>query len=267
MEEDRYSHRIGKVQLSGIRKMFEKAKGDVVNLTLGEPDFSPPKHVKTAIVKAMEEGHNKYTSSQGVKDLREAIAIRLTKFSKEVTADNVMVTVGASEALFVSALTFYNAGDEILLPDPGFVVYNTESMLRLRSTCGSNIGANFDPSHLFWQGIDPIEAVRALEGCIWHVHAKDCRVDPVNARVNGVLDTKHYSDELHRSWIFRTIGYGHDLSVWRDIVSALRVVGYDDVLSIEHEDSLMGVNEGFQKAVQALKQVVMAEPTGGMWWA
>jgi len=83
----------------------------------------------------------------------------------------------------------------------------------------------------------------------------------------GVLDTKSYGDEINRSWIFRTLGYGHDYSVWKDMVSTLRLVGYDDVLSIEHEDSLMSVNEGFQKAVSFLKEVALVETPGAMWWA
>ena len=150
---------------------------------------------------------------------------------------------------------------------PGFVVYNPETLLRLRAACGKNLGANFDPSHLFWQGIDPIEAVRALEGCIWHVHAKDCRVDPVNARVNGVLDTKHYGDEAHRAWIFRTVGYGHGEDFWRNFVSTLRLVGYDHVLSIEHEDSLMSATEGFTKAAEFLKPIILREKPSAMTWA
>ncbi|MBI4552656.1 MAG: sugar phosphate isomerase/epimerase [Candidatus Latescibacteria bacterium] len=152
---------------------------------------------------------------------------------------------------------------------PGFVVYNPETLLRLRAECGDNIGANLDPSHLFWQGIDPIEAIRALgaANAIYHVHAKDTQVMLANVRVNGVLDTKHYRDELNRAWIFRTVGYGHDALFWKDFVSALRMVGYDGTLSIEHEDSLLSVNEGFQKAVALLKQVLLTEPTGQMWWA
>ena len=85
--------------------------------------------------------------------------------------------------------------------------------------------------------------------------------------MNGVLDTKHYGDEINRSWIFRTVGYGHDYQVWKDIISALRMVGYDYVLSIEHEDSLMSVNEGLQKAIEFLKEVLAFESTGEMWWA
>ncbi|HDN67377.1 MAG TPA: sugar phosphate isomerase/epimerase, partial [Firmicutes bacterium] len=150
---------------------------------------------------------------------------------------------------------------------PGFVVYNTETLLRLREAVGEVIGANFDPSHLFWQGMDPIASVRKLGSAIFHVHAKDCRIDPFNASVNGVLDTKSYGDEIHRSWIFRTVGYGHGHEFWKDFVSTLRMVGYDDVLSIEHEDSLMSVNEGFTKAVAFLKEILLTEATGEMWWA
>jgi sugar phosphate isomerase/epimerase len=150
---------------------------------------------------------------------------------------------------------------------PGFVVYNTETLLKLREAAGEQIGANFDPSHLFWQGIDPIASIRKLGKAIFHIHAKDTRICPYNTLVNGVLDTKHYSDEINRSWIFRTIGYGHDYSFWKDFVSNLRMVGYDGVLSIEHEDSLMSANEGLMKAVAMLKQVIFTEELGEMWWA
>ena len=150
---------------------------------------------------------------------------------------------------------------------PGFCVYNPETLLKLREAVGDVIGANFDPSHLFWQGIDPVAAIRKLGPAIYYFHAKDCRVDPINSGVNGVLDVKHYGDEINRSWVFRTVGYGHGLEVWRDIISTLRLVGYDDVVSIEHEDSLMSVNEGLGKAVAFLKECLMFEDRGGMWWA
>ena len=150
---------------------------------------------------------------------------------------------------------------------PGFCVYNTETLLKVRDACGDNLGANFDPSHLFWQGMDPIVSLRELAGAVYHVHAKDCRVDPVNAAKNGVLDTKHYGDEINRSWIFRTVGYGHGPEFWKDFVSTLRLVGYDHVLSIEHEDSLMSVDEGFRKAVAFLRHILLEQPVGDMWWA
>lgn len=150
---------------------------------------------------------------------------------------------------------------------PGFVVYNTETALRLRKECGDNIGVNFDPSHLFWQGMDPDECIKALDDSIYHVHAKDTKIDKRNTALNGVLDVKPYGDELNRSWIFRTIGYGNNASVWKDMISTLRKVGYDGAISIEHEDSLMSVNEGFHKAAQFLKEAIISEKAGEMWWA
>ena len=150
---------------------------------------------------------------------------------------------------------------------PGFVVYNPETMLRLRAAAGPAIGCNFDPSHMFWQGIDPCAAVRKLGEAVFHIHAKDTRLYNVNIMVNGVLDTKPYSDEKNRSFIFRTVGYGHDLDFWADFVSTLQMVGYDDVLSIEHEDSLMSVDEGLTKAANFLNQVIIKEKLKEMWWA
>ncbi len=150
---------------------------------------------------------------------------------------------------------------------PGFCVYNPETLLKLRKAVGPVIGANFDPSHLFWQGIDPVAAIRYLGEAIFYVHAKDTKIDEINTARNGVLDTKHYGDEINRSWIFRSVGYGHDASVWKDIVSNLRMVGYDDVLSIEHEDSLMSQNEGLRKAIAMLQDTMVFESTGAMWWA
>lgn len=150
---------------------------------------------------------------------------------------------------------------------PGFLVYNPETMLRLRAEAGPVIGANFDPSHFFWQGIDPVKAVRALDGAIHHVHAKDTGLYPVNADVNGYLDTKHYGDEKNRAWIFRTVGYGHGADFWCDFVSTLRLCGYDGTLSMEHEDSLMTPAEGLKKGVEFLQQIVIREKKGKVTWA
>jgi sugar phosphate isomerase/epimerase len=150
---------------------------------------------------------------------------------------------------------------------PNFVAYNPDTMQRLSAIAPGVIGCNFDPSHMFWQGIDPVAAIRALGDSIYHVHAKDCRIDAANTAVNGVLDAKAYTRELERSWIFRTVGYGHDALVWKDIVSALRLVGYDHVMSIEHEDSLMSGAEGLKKAIAFLKGVVIQEPRTDAYWA
>ena len=149
---------------------------------------------------------------------------------------------------------------------PGFCVYNTESLLKLRAAVGPAIGANFDPSHLIWQGMEPVACIRKLGNAIFHFHAKDTKLDKYNTAVNGVLDVKSYADELNRSWIFRSIGYGNGADYWKDIISNLRMVGYDYAVSIEHEDSLMSQNEGLSKAVDFLKGVLIAEKSGEMWW-
>ncbi|KKK37226.1 xylose isomerase [Mesobacillus campisalis] len=152
---------------------------------------------------------------------------------------------------------------------PGFVVYNPETLLKLREHAGENIGANFDPSHLVWQGIDPVEAIKNLgrQNAIFHFHAKDTYLDKANISKNGVLDTKHYSQVLDRSWTFRSVGYGSDEKYWKDIISTLRAVGYDYVVSIEHEDMLASTDEGLSKAISLLKGAMFKEKITEMWWA
>ncbi len=150
---------------------------------------------------------------------------------------------------------------------PGFCVYNTETMLRIHREIGPVLGANFDPSHLFWQGVDIPTALRALKGMIYNFHAKDCRIDPANTARTGVLDTKSFTDAAGRSWIFRTVGYGHDAAVWKDIISELRKIGYDGAVTIEHEDCLMSGREGLEKAVQFLKDILIYEEPGAAYWA
>ncbi len=149
---------------------------------------------------------------------------------------------------------------------PGFVVYSPETMLRLRSLAGPNIGCNYDPSHMFWQGIDPIAAIRVLGDAIFHVHAKDTQLYPANLVRTGVLDTKPYTEERNRGWIFRTCGYGHGAEWWKEFISTLRMFGYDGVLSIEHEDSLLSPEEGLSKAAEFLNGIVLREQPGAAWW-
>lgn len=151
---------------------------------------------------------------------------------------------------------------------PGFSVYNVHTLLKLREAVGPSIGANFDPSHLIWQGVDPVAAIKELgkHNAIFHFHAKDTYLDPQNTAVNGVLDIIPYERMPERSWFFRSVGYGNDYKFWKDIVSTLRLVGYDYVLSIEHEDALASIDEGFGKAVSFLKEVVLTEPMPQAWW-
>lgn len=150
----------------------------------------------------------------------------------------------------------------------GFSVHTPATLLRLREAAGEVIGANLDPSHMWWQGIDPVQAIQILgrEGAIHHFHAKDTVIDPINVNKYGLTDMQSYANMMDRAWQFRSVGYGHDLKAWADMMSALRLVGYDYVVSIEHEDGLMSIEEGFSKAVANLQQVLIEEPLGDMWW-
>ena len=151
---------------------------------------------------------------------------------------------------------------------PNMLVYEPHGLRRLREATNDWIGANLDPSHLAWQGISATEAIRFLDerDAIHHVHAKDVRVYDANARIKGVLDTTAYTDESNRSWLFRTIGYGHDEEFWKDLVSTLRMVGYDGTISIEHEDSLTSGLEGLEKAIELLQRAVFETEPGEAYW-
>ena len=152
---------------------------------------------------------------------------------------------------------------------PGFVVYNTETLFKLRENVGDVIGTNFDPSHLFWQGIDPIVSMKKISeaGALFHIHAKDVKVDNYNTTLNGVLDTKSFVDIKNRSWLFRIVGYGNGYDWWKSFVSQLVKENYDYVLSIEYEDALMSGEEGMRKTVKFLKEVVIKEKPTDIYWA
>ena len=152
---------------------------------------------------------------------------------------------------------------------PGFCVYNPATCLRLREAVGDLIGANIDPSHLYWQGMDMLEVIRLLgeKKAIYYFHAKDTQMMPHNVRKNGVLDTKSFTMAADRSWVFRTLGYGHGAREWKQIISMLKIMGYDDSVSIEHEDGLMSPKEGLEKAISFLKECVITQDNTNMWWA
>ena len=135
-------------------------------------------------------------------------------------------------------------------------VYNVGTLLRLRDAVGETIGANLDPSHLMWMGADPIAAAHALGDAIYYVHAKDTRIDPQIAGVNGIIDTTLASDFQHRSWSYITLGRGHDESWWKAFVGALVEEGYDGVLSIEHEDPALSAEAGVEESVMLLRRVL-----------
>jgi len=140
------------------------------------------------------------------------------------------------------------------------LIYNVPSLLRLREAAGPLVGANYDPSHLMWMGADPIAAVDALGDAIFHVHAKDTRIEPARVALTSRLENLPNAEAAARSWNYVTLGYGHDDAFWRSFCLALRRVGYDDVLSIEHEDQLMTPLEGVTKSVELLRRVMPVAP-------
>jgi sugar phosphate isomerase/epimerase len=131
-------------------------------------------------------------------------------------------------------------------------VYNVRTLFRLREAVGPVVGANLDPSHLFWMGADPLAAVGALGDAIYHVHAKDTRINTGVAAVHGLIDVTPMDRLEERAWSYVTLGRGHDASWWRAFIGALRTASYDDVLSIEHEDLALSPEDGVRESVDLL---------------
>lgn len=150
---------------------------------------------------------------------------------------------------------------------PGMSVYNLPTLLRLRDACGPAIGANYDPSHLWWQGMDPILVLRetARAGALFHVHAKDTFIDPLVVARAGMLENASHT-AVERAWRFTTLGYGHDLGFWREFVGELRSVGFDGVLSVEHEDPLAPIDEALERSVEILRSCIWRESSAETAW-
>jgi len=140
---------------------------------------------------------------------------------------------------------------------PGMLAYNVSSFQRLRNAVGPVVGANLDPSHFFYQQMDAIEIIKTLGEAIYYVHAKDARVDPRNTAIYGALDMRFPLPPRDMTWVYRTVGYGHGADYWADFVSTLRAIGYDDVLSIEHEDPLIDAELAVARAVSLLQSVIV----------
>ena len=137
------------------------------------------------------------------------------------------------------------------------LVYNPETLLKLRDEVGSMIGMNMDPGHLFWMGGDPIEAVRVLDKALYHIHGKDSRLERRMVGANGVLDTKTIDRFSERSWNYVAVGCGHDLQWWKEFFSVCRMVGYNDYVSLEMEDMTMAPLEGVKTSMDILRQAIM----------
>jgi len=136
------------------------------------------------------------------------------------------------------------------------LVWNPETLFRLRNAVGPMVGLNLDPSHLIWMGGDPIAAARALGDAIHHVHGKDVRIERGLVDVNGLLETKVVEDVANRAWNYVAVGCGQDLQWWKEFFSVVRMTGYNDFVSLEMEDLTMSVEAGIATSVDALKQTI-----------
>ncbi len=141
---------------------------------------------------------------------------------------------------------------------PLHLVYNVPTLERMRAAVGPIIGANLDPSHLFWQQMDPLAVVRALGPAVYHVHLKDTELVPEQVALAGVLDQRPFDDPSQRGWVFRTVGSVHGVEFWSAFVAALREVGYDDVLAIENEDAGLPPEAAVEEAARFMRPILEA---------
>ncbi|HEY5706780.1 MAG TPA: sugar phosphate isomerase/epimerase [Terrimicrobiaceae bacterium] len=139
------------------------------------------------------------------------------------------------------------------------LVYNVPTLLKLRKEAGTVVGANLDPSHLFWMGADPLAAINALGDAIHHVHAKDTFMNKPALNLTGRLETIGHENVRDRAWSYITLGYGHGEEWWRQFCYRLRLNGYDGWLSIEHEDIVLSRMEGMRRSVDLLKRTMIEE--------
>ena len=141
------------------------------------------------------------------------------------------------------------------------LVYNVPTLLKLRQATGPIVGANLDPSHLFWMGADPLAAIDALDDAIHHVHAKDTYLNDGVLNLTGRLETIGHEYVKDRAWSYITLGIGHGEPWWRQFCYRLRLNGYDGWLSIEHEDIILSRMEGMRRSVDLLKSALAGEPS------
>jgi len=139
---------------------------------------------------------------------------------------------------------------------PLHLVYNVPTYERMRDAVGPIIGVNLDPSHLFWQGMDPLAVIRALGPAVAHAHLKDTQIVTDQVAIAGVLDQRPFDDPAERAWVFRTAGAIHGPEFWTAFVAALREVGYDDVLSIENEDASLPAEESVEQAARFIAPIL-----------
>jgi sugar phosphate isomerase/epimerase len=157
--------------------------------------------------------------------------------------------------------------DVCLEPMAGDVVYNLATFRRLRAAAGERILCHVDPSHLWWQGIDPLDFVSALAGQIGFAHAKDVSYQAGVMRTEGLLPSCDYDDWDHRSWSMRALGHGHADTFWREYLVALRRAGYDGTVAIEFQEPYLSIDDGLRRSVAILVEAMPRDPApSGNWF-
>ena len=146
------------------------------------------------------------------------------------------------------------------------MIHTPLQLRRLREEIGPVVACNYDISHMWVQGIDPFEAIRCLGDMIQNVHLKDTLTHQPNARIRGQFDPTSPDQFKDRSWTFTLPGWGHDEQTWREVIAALRFIGYDGILSLEMESEYMDLEEGLVKAAAFIKPMILERPTGTLWW-
>ncbi|MDQ0204164.1 sugar phosphate isomerase/epimerase family protein [Pectinatus haikarae] len=139
---------------------------------------------------------------------------------------------------------------------PCQLVYNAETLWKLRNAVDPIIGMNLDPSHLIVMGADPIATARALKGALYHVHGKDARIERGLCDINGLPESKPVTESANRSWNYVAVGCGKDLQWWKEFFSVVRMMGYNDAVSLEMEDLTMSVEAGLHSSIDALNQTI-----------
>lgn len=149
---------------------------------------------------------------------------------------------------------------KIAIENHGFnLVYNPETLFKLRNEVGDMVGINFDPSHLFWMGGDPIAAARALGSSIYHIHAKDVRIERGVNDVNGLIDVHPMESFADRSWNYVALGHGHDVNYWKEFFTVVKMTGYEGPIVLEMEDLTMDPLTGVKKSMDVLKEALPRE--------
>ena len=149
--------------------------------------------------------------------------------------------------------------EQIALENHGMqLVYNPETLLRLRDAVGPMVGMNLDPSHMFWMGGDPIEAARVLgeHNAIYHIHGKDSRPERRYWQPNGMLDTKPIDAFASRAWNYVAVGAGHGAQWWKEFFSVARMSGYNGVVSLEMEDLTLSMLDGHLASLRVLREAL-----------